>query len=154
MAHISGLTSKMEQEIVATPLSIQQLRDSVSDIARFLASVGRGPFSVEYGWGCNLPTNDLWHPIEITPAQLEEFVERSENEGSFKLGACDLIIGDQAARFSFIICHESDLHFTSSDRDLQEQVSTLWREKGFTVYVSPYDVKGHRDWKRIDQQVT
>ena len=139
-----------EEEIVTNSLSLEQLQESIPEISRFLASIDRMRISVAFGWGCNLPTDQLWNPMQMEPLQLEEFIEKSRQNGPFRLGSSDLIIRDLAGSMSFTICHESDLHFVASDKRLLEEVATMWSGKGFTLHIGPHTIGGRREWTRVD----
>ena len=84
----------MEEEIVTNSLSVEQLQESIPEMARFFAAIDRKRISVEYGWGCKLPTDQLWNPMQMDASQLQEFVENSQRNGALKLGSGDLIIRD------------------------------------------------------------
>ena len=140
----------LEEEIVTNSLSVEKLQESIPEMARFLELVERKRISVEYGWGCNLPTSQLWNPMPMEPSQLEEFFEESRKNGTFTLGSSDLTIRDVEGSMSFTICHESDLHFVSGDKRLLEQVATMWSGKGFTIYVGPNNIGVRREWKKVD----
>ena len=83
-------------------------------------------------------------------SQLEEFIEKNQRNGAFRLGSSDLIIRDLGGSMSFTICHESDLHFVASDKRLLEQVTAIWRGKGFTLHIGPNTSGSRREWKRVD----
>jgi len=140
----------MEEEIVTNPLSLDQLEKNIPEITNLKVALGT-PVNVEYGWGCNLPTDQLWQTTLIDFSDLQNFIESARKSGIFKLGASDPHVSDLDGRWSFTLCHESDLHFVSSDRQLIEQIAAMWNSSGFNVQVSPYaTVQGHRKWRKID----
>lgn len=122
----------------------------LSTIADFLGSTEVGLWTVEFGWGSNLPIERLWQPSDLTAGSLEDFVQQSEREGIYQLGRGDLVISDVQTGMTFIVCHESDLHFISDDEAMLDRVSTLWRAAGFEVWVSPYTIEGRPPWRRPD----
>jgi hypothetical protein len=139
-----------QQALRTEPLSTAQLRVSIPDIARLLDSWGEASLVASYGIMCELPMDDLYQPIETTPAQLEEFVQQSERRGIFKLGGSDLDIRNTERTLVFTLCHESDIHFESRDQVRVDQVLAVWREKGLTVYVCrEYVPVGPVQWERV-----
>ena len=139
-----------EEEIVTNSLSVEQLQESIPDITRFLTSIDRMRISVEFGWGCNLSTQQLWNSTHMDLPQLQEFVENSQRNGTLKLGSGDLIIRDAEESMSFTVCHESDLHFVASDKRLLEQVTAMWSGKGFTLNIGTHTIGSRREWRRVD----
>lgn len=142
----------MEEEIVTNSLSLEQLEKSIPEIVNFLLALG-APVTVEYGWGCNLPTDQLWQTMQMDLSHLQDFIEKSRKDRIFELGASDLHVSDIEGCWSFKLCHEADLHFVSSDRHLLEHVAMLWNRRGFTVMISPYTiVQAPREWRKLDLQ--
>jgi hypothetical protein len=132
----------LEEEIVTNSLSVEQLQESIPEMSRLLAAIDRRRISVEYGWGCNFPTDKLWSPTQIEQSDLQEYIEESRKNGIVTLGSSDLIVRDLEGSMNFTICHESDLHFVTNDKRLLQQVATMWIRKGFTVYVSLHTTGG------------
>jgi hypothetical protein len=147
------------EEVRTEPLPVEQLRGNIPDIISFLLSLGYERVTVTYGFGCNLPIDRLWKPVETHTGQLSAYIERSEQEGVFQLGRCDLHIEDAQNTLEFRLCHESDIHFASTDRTLVEQAIALWQKRGLVLYVSPgpKGSAGPMQWRRLepsDQPVT
>ena len=142
----------LEEEIITNSLSVEQLQESISEMAHFFAATDRKRISVEYGWGCNLPTDQLWSPMQMDSSQLQEFVENSQRNGTLKLGSGDLIVRDVEESMSFTICHESDLHFVASDKQVLEHVATMWSGKGFTLHIGDLPIGGRTKFRRVDAE--
>ena len=143
------------QEVRTQPLTVDQLRERVPEISTLLRSWGYERITVMYGSESNLLMDDLWRPMEIDTLALPAWIERTQREGIFRYGRSDLHIEDLQKTLEFLLCHESDIHFASTDQSRVQEVITLWRAKGFTLYVSP-GPKGsasRKDWKRIGQHV-
>ena len=139
----------MEEEIVTNPLTLEQLEESIPPITDILMTLGT-PINVEYGWGCNLPTDQLWQTIQMDLSHLREFIEMSRKNRILDLGASDLHVSDLDRRWNFKLCHESDLHFVSSNRQILEDVATMWDRMGFAVKISLYTaVQAPREWRNF-----
>ena len=139
------------QEVRTEPLANDRIPEFVPEITRTLGSWGHTRIKVTHGFGCNLPIDRLWQAIEIATPQLAFFIERSLREGTFRYGRCDLHIEDLQETLEFKLCHESDVHFASTDPNLVEQVITLWRRDGIALFASP-GPKGsalRKEWKQI-----
>src|SRR5665213_3848999 len=140
----------MEEEIVTNPRTLQQLEESVPEFVNLLLALG-AQVNVECGYACNLPIDDLWQTTQMDPSHLQEFIEASRKNRTLDLGASDLHVSDLEGSWSFKLCHESDLHFVSTDRKLLEHVATRWHRSGFSVKVSPYTaVQAPREWRIMD----
>src|SRR3984893_11420782 len=133
------------------PFRIAQLRDNIPKIARLLEVWGQINLVAMYGAvGNNLPIDELWRPIAVTPTQIQTFINRSETQGVFRLGASDLIIQNPEADIKFTFSHESDIHFVSDNESFVDQVLKLWLGQGLTVYISDYTPVGRPVWEKID----
>src|SRR5690349_10091678 len=106
------------EEVRTEAVDVEQLCERVSDIVNFLHYWGYHRITVICGWGCELPEDELWHPIEIETLELNEYIERSEQKGIFRFGRSDLHIEDPQKTLEFRLCHESDLHFGSNREEL------------------------------------
>jgi hypothetical protein len=139
------------QEVRTEPLSLDELRGSAPEMTESLRSTGHNSVDVTYGFGCNLPVDELWRPARIDSMQLATFIERSVEEGVFEFGAGDLHIEDPQGTLEFRLCHESDIHFGSDDPKLVELVINLWKQNGRVLYVSPGPRKSaaQKEWERI-----
>lgn len=105
-----------------------------------------------YGYGCPLAVDELWQPEQVRTADLRSFVEESEQKGAFRLGEGDLHIEDSLGTLMFTSCHESDIHFESTQPAFVDEVVASWGSKGFALYLSsaPKGSASARDWRRID----
>ena len=139
------------EEVRTEPLAVSQLTRAVPEIIDFLRSWGYDRVQITYGWGCRLPIERLWCPIQFDVSQLGVFVEAALREGMFQFGNSDLHIEDLQKKLEFLICHESDIHFASTDQNLVEEIIAKWLDRGFVVYVSP-GPKGSaraKEWTRL-----
>ena len=142
----------MEEEIATNPLSLEQLEKSIPEIVNLLLALGT-QVNVEYGYACNLPIDELWQTIQMDLPHLQDFIDKSRENRIIELGASDLHITDLERSWSFQLCHESDLHSVTGDRQLLEHVAMLWSRRGFTVMISPYTtVQAPREWRKLDLQ--
>src|SRR5271165_4754979 len=99
------------QEVRTEPFAVRELQESIPGISRFLQSWGCDRLACSYGFACNLPMDELWHPIEVDTVQIESFIQDSVKLGVFTFGQCDLHIEYPQNTLEFRICHESDIHF-------------------------------------------
>jgi len=97
---------KQYQEVVTESLSVEQMRDCIPDIIRFLISAGSDHLNVTYGWACSLPQDKLWLPHVVETAKLDTFIERSVRDGILSFGRSDLHIEDPLETIEFTLCHE------------------------------------------------
>jgi hypothetical protein len=137
------------------PLDVARLRARVPEIAQLLNDWRFERVDATYGYGCNLPMNQLWQATEIDAMHLDAFVTDGVRSGIIKIGSCDLHIEDREKTIEFRICHESDVHFESTNKGLVDQVVKLWLGEGFTVYVAegPKGSALPKNWTRLDPQI-
>ena len=118
-------------KIGSGPITSRQVLDEVLEIVRLLRASGIEDVIVYYGWGSRLEINQLWSPININLDNLPAFVRDSVEKGVFSPGNSDLIIEDKAGTLTFLLCHESDIHLMTENRNLIDETKRHWREKGY-----------------------
>lgn len=126
----------LAHQVVTRQLTVEQLRERVPEIQDLLLGWGQVRVNVAFGWGSNLPMDQLWVRTEIAASSLESFINDASRKGKFEIGRSDLHIEDAHETFEFRLCHESDIHFEGIDQTLVNQVITLWRGRGLGLQVS------------------
>lgn len=125
------ISAAEQEEIVTGTLSRNEVLCQVAKAGQLLQNAGIDKIRVEYGWGCNLDTDDLWQGAAIDLTGLAEFVGEAERKGIYRAGAADLFVG--GVTFQLFLCHEADIHFRSSDSALLHKMKELWESQGITV---------------------
>lgn len=123
----------MEVELATEALSQPQILRQIEDMGNLLGSIGTERVTVEYGWGCKLKPADLWQPVEVDIEGLSKFVADASRSGIYTAGSADLVIRDPQGRFQLLFCHESDIHFKSSDPRMTSRVRDRWRNEGYRI---------------------
>jgi hypothetical protein len=124
------------QQVKTRPLTVEELRARIPEIQHLLLGWGHDRVSVTFGYGTKLPMDQLWIPKEIDTSSIGAFVDGAVRKGIFEVGGSDLHIEDRQETLEFRLCHESDIHFESTDQGLVEQVITFWRGRGLGIQVS------------------
>jgi hypothetical protein len=127
------LNTSLRMEIVTGLLSREQLQGELRDIREFFRNHAITA-SYMYGWGCDIEIDRQW---QVNPVAIEAIVETVEEglaSGIFSWGKADLFLYDGEERFSFLLCHEGDVHFTSEDESLVALVRAAWEARGYQVY--------------------
>lgn len=124
---------------------------AVVGISDLIAAWGYRRVDVMYGFDCKLPTDQLWQVQEVETSGLDGHIERSIRDGIFLPGLSDIHIEDLETSFGFKLCHESDLHFESTQPWMVEQVVACWRAQGFALFMNagPSANPGTKEWKRL-----
>ncbi len=117
--------------IITRPLENEEFHEVIEYISNFFHVRNEKAVIVYYGWDCN--TEDLYQDMEIDIDDLKKFIQKSHNEGVFKLGKADLYVSESKENFEFQLCHESDAHFSSKNEKLIEKVKKDWEK------YKPYD---------------
>jgi hypothetical protein len=104
-----------------------------------------------YGWACNLPIDELWKVHAVPSLSLYNFIHESERDGLLVMGESDLFIGDNQETTYFLLCHEADVHFVSSDQHRLACVIQSWKPKGLGLRLAEYDEvqRPNREWVEI-----
>ncbi len=114
-------------------LAVERLAGLLPGVYRLCQAFSPTGLDVCYGWACNAEPVALWVDHRITSNALPEFVQRSMVSGIVELGGSDLHISGVDAEFRLTICHESDLHFESSDPELVARIAEAWAAEGVGV---------------------
>lgn len=117
--------------IITRPLTNEEFHEVIEYISNFFHGRKERTAIVYYGWDCN--TEELYKDMKIDVNEINEFIGRSQKSGIFKLGKADLYISELTDNFEFQLCHESDAHFSSKDKELIEKVRKDWAK------YRPYD---------------
>jgi hypothetical protein len=132
-------------EIVTGTLTPAQILGEVPEIAHLLLSNGVEEIVIEYGWGSNLPQDQLWNTIPLRTDDLSSFIDSSTRAGIFSPGSADLIIQDSLRTITFRLCHESDIHLVTEVPAILDSTISHWTKRGFSIYRSVETGK----WARI-----
>jgi hypothetical protein len=139
------------RSVRTTTLSKEQMREGINDMVATLRSLSVDEVSAVCGWACRLSQDELWQSHPVAVKELKNYVEQLEQRNIFELGSSDLFIELPQADVKFMLCHESDVHFESSDPVLIRRFIGSWLERGHIVYVSPraYSNVGKLRWREL-----
>jgi hypothetical protein len=132
-------------ELVTVMLSKEQLLGQIPEISAIFMSLGVDMLFVEYGWGADLPQDELWKEISVPTDQLGIFVESSIAKRFFTPGVADLHISDENKIVQFKLCHEADIHLTTQDQTVLNRVAHEWTKEGIQGYKS----EGTAQWSSM-----
>jgi len=110
---------------------------ALDSIAELWARFSPETVVVLYGWACNLDVPDLWQEMPTPTPALRAFIRASMERGVYDLGESDLYNQDPHESFRSLLCHESDIHFRSTDESLVNIVEAAWQD----VYLDPRDTE-------------
>lgn len=115
-------------------LNIDQLKTELEIVIDRFKSKNVQQVTVMYGFDCELDQDELYKEITIDVNDINTFIKRSENEGIYKFGDNDFYIMAKPIDMEFLFCHESDVHFTSSDNGIFAQIEQEWEHEGYEAY--------------------
>lgn len=130
------LRSQRPSELVAGPLTGEQMLQEVPEIANLFASRGMEILLVEFGLYSTVDSDELWKQFEVPASDLSTFITVRVKKNALSLGSGDLFIGDRERTILFKLCHESDIHLMTENKAFLEQVEHLWTAKGFRTLVA------------------
>jgi hypothetical protein len=120
-------------EIVTQQLDKAPLEAQLHLVAELCAAFDPSGVNVSYGWACELNIDELYTDHLIESHRLLDFIDESIRQRVFTLGQSDLHVHGARIDFSFRLCHESDVHFESSDMALVNRVLSAWKTAGLSV---------------------
>ena len=124
----------MVTELRSGTLTRPQLQDEVSALVKFLQAKGKLNLLVSYGWDCDLEVEHLYQENLLPLSELLAFLSRSEEAGIFRLGENDLLIESADRSIVFTLCHESDIHMTTKEIGMANEIQSSWASKNYSLY--------------------
>lgn len=121
-------------EIATEYLTSHRWTQEVDYLAEFLQDKGKQELTVSYGWGCDLDMDDLYQEIPLPLSHLREWIEQSTASGVFTLGESILHIYSQDRDISIDLGDEGDIHVTTENTELAQEVASGWTARGITYY--------------------
>ena len=121
-------------EIRTGLLNIEQLKTELETVIARFNSKNVQQVTVMYGFDCELDQAELYKEITIDVSDINAFIKCSESEGIYKFGDNDFYISVKPLDMEFLFCHESDVHFTSSDNEIFAQIKQEWQNEGYEAY--------------------
>jgi hypothetical protein len=118
-------------EITTRPLSPEEHRLGMADAEALYRSRGVDNVMVAYGWGCDCPDSELYEDRLVPLSGFKEFVRAAEAADYYRVSKDNLHFKDGGGSSEFLFCHESDIHFTTDDVPLLDEVRRRWRAIGF-----------------------
>ena len=129
----------MATELRTGTLTQSQLWEEVRAIIEFLQAKGKLNLLVSYGWDCDLEAEQLYQENPQPLSGLLAFLSRSEETGIFRLGENDLFIESADRSIEFTLWHESDIHMTTEDIGLANEMQSAWASKNYSLYEVPME---------------
>ena len=121
-------------ELRTQVLTAAQWEQEIGNLIYLLQVKGKHELIVSYGWGCDLDMNDLYQEVPLLLSHLREWIEQSTASGIFALGEGTLHIHSQDKEIEFELCHEADIHVTTENKELAQEVACGWTARGIAFY--------------------
>lgn len=113
-------------------LSDVQAWEVVHAMIEFLKSKQITNVTAFYGFSCK--TKHTYEPIPIRTDDIETFLLQSTLDKNYIFNQDELLIETVTPKMLFILCHESDVHFESIEKETDEEVADLWKRMGLSVF--------------------
>jgi hypothetical protein len=121
-------------EIRTNILIPAQIEAEIDEFVTFLNTKGINDLTVMYGWACNLNYKELYQKIPLATEKLKQFIVQSIENGVYKIGQCDLFIQTNQDELEFVLCHEADIHFKTTNALLVQEMKSNWQAKDYQWY--------------------
>lgn len=121
-------------EIATEDLTSHRWTQEIDYLVKFLQDKGKQELTVSYGWGCDLDMDDLYQEVPLPLSHLREWIEQSTASGIFTLGQSILHIYSQDGEICIDLGDEGDIHVTTENKELAQEVAFGWTARGITFY--------------------
>lgn len=95
---------------------------------------------MSYGWGCDLDMENMYQEVPLPLSELRAWLAQSTETGIFTFGESDLHIESCDREVEIELCHECDIHLTTDNEGLAQEVASEWAKRGF----APYEINSER----------
>jgi hypothetical protein len=113
-------------ELCTSVLPRETLLAEIARLPDHLKALGITKVILKYGWGSGLH-EDLWYqPMRDSTDYLRTFFEDSIKQNIYLPGGSDLLISDEAKTLEVRLCHESDIHIQSDQKEVLDYFATVW----------------------------
>lgn len=117
-------------ELSSGVLSGGEYLRAVGRVVELLTAAGVPEVLVAYGFGCDCPDELLYQDVRIASPGLHAFMAEAVAAGYYRVGRDNLHVKTPDGRADFLLCHESDIHLTTEDAGLLDQVRAAWLADG------------------------
>ena len=121
-------------ELRTQVLTAAQWEQEIGNLIYLLQVKGKHELIVSYGWGCDLDMDDLYQEVPLPLSDLREWIVQAAVSGVFTLGEGTLHIRSQDKEVEFELCHEADIHVTTENKEMAQEVACGWTARGITFY--------------------
>lgn len=121
-------------ELRTEVLTATQWERGVDNLICFLQDRGKHELRVSYGWGCDLDMDDLYQEVPLPLSELRAWLAQSTEAGIFTFGESNLHILSGDREVELELGHERDIHLTTDNEGLAQEVASEWTRRGFAPY--------------------
>ena len=118
------------KKIQTIKLSRQELLNEIKFIISLFESIDEKESLLMLGWGCDLSIDDLYKTKKVRIDELELKIFAYEKDNKLRIGSSDIFISSINNDFKFLLCHESDIHFETSEKSYYKTVLKHWMDTG------------------------
>jgi hypothetical protein len=136
MNTVSDSNPQIREVLTEVVDDVQQL-SVLSVIVDFLASNGVENVNVEFGFVVDrdLRGETQGEDAVVPLMKLQQFIERGLSEGTIEWsGTSDFRFSPIGLKLQFMLCNDSDLHFSSANPTLLSELTRMLRASGVKVY--------------------
>ena len=128
-------------EITSGILTEEQFLKEIEEMPELLSQLGINYVLISFGYGCNEDLEDLWKERQISVDDIADFLQQNIDSGLFTPTTGDLFIKSNEHGTEILFCHESDIHFKTSNENAFQMKRNDWISKEFQGYTKVKD-----DW--------
>jgi hypothetical protein len=113
-------------QLITGYLAPDLLLDEMDAFVQLLHDLKISTVFVSFGFGCSVDDRLQTQDIPVATDDLIGFIEDQERAGAYSLGDDNLTIRSGARGLRLLLCHEHDIHFSSSDPRVVRRVRSRW----------------------------
>ncbi len=120
-------------ELTTGILKVEQIKREIDTIVSLLGGRGVERVAVSYGFGCEIDTDKQYKDIYVPTDRVDGFIEETVTKGIYDWGEYDLYIKSYSPDVEFLLCHESDIHAITDNKEIFEWIKSKWLSSGYVV---------------------
>ncbi len=123
--------------VLASGLTEELVLKEVAWIQSLLEELAITELMFTFGFGANLPIDDLYQPQPLRTSDLVQFLKRSRDAGHCVVASDNLYFSDLQNQVAFRLDHEGDIACRTDDLRIIERLQQHWVAEKYAVRLYP-----------------
>ena len=123
--------------LIAIDIDAEKMWEEVAWLQTLLGELGVSHLVITFGFGCNLPIDDLYQPTPLATKELIRFLKWSSEKGQVNLGVDNFYFRDVEGAIAFRLDHEQAIAYRGSNDVVTNRIREHWRSRGIRCFAYP-----------------